>query len=124
PDGVTYVTGSATTATTGGATASAAPTTGTAGTHKTLTWTVTLPPSATATFEFDVTVNANNPRGAELRNTAAFENLTDFTVHFVGIPGPTLDKFSNPATNDTSPTIVQPGTRIDYSVKVGNTGNF
>jgi uncharacterized repeat protein (TIGR01451 family) len=42
----------------------------------------------------------------------------------VGIPGPTLDKFSNPVTNDTSPTIVQPGTRIDYSVKVGNTGNF
>jgi uncharacterized repeat protein (TIGR01451 family) len=124
PDGVTYVMGSATSSTSGGGTASAAPTTGTAGPHKTLTWTVTLPPSATGTFEFDVTVNANNPRGAELRNTAAFENLTDFTVHFVGIPGPTLDKFSNPATSDTSPTIVQPGTRIDYSVKVGNTGNF
>ena len=124
PDGVTYVPGSAVTKTAGGGTASAAPTTGTAGAHNTLTWTVTLPPSATATFEFDVTVNANNPRGAELRNTAAFENLTDFTVHFVGIPGPTLDKFSNPTTNDTSPTIVQPGTRIDYSVKVGNTGNF
>ncbi len=124
PDGVTYVTGSSTSVTTGGGTASAAPTAGTSGGHNTLTWTVTLPPSATATFEFDVTVNANNPRAAELRNTAAFESLTDFTVHTVGIPNPTLDKFANPTTTETSPALVAPGTRIDYSVKVGNTGNF
>jgi uncharacterized repeat protein (TIGR01451 family) len=124
PDGVAYVAGSAASSTTGGGTASAAPTTGSADGHATLTWTVTLPPGATATFLFDATVNADNPRGAELRNTAAFENLTDFTLHYVGIPNPTLDKFSNPATTDASPTIVQPGTQIDYSVKVGNTGNF
>jgi uncharacterized repeat protein (TIGR01451 family) len=124
PDGVTYVAGSATSVTTGGASASATPTVGSTGGHNTLTWTVTLPPGATATFEFDVTVNQNNPRGAELRNMAAFENLTDFTVHFVGIPNPTLDKFSNPVTTDASPTLVQPGTKIDYSVRVGNTGNF
>jgi uncharacterized repeat protein (TIGR01451 family)/fimbrial isopeptide formation D2 family protein len=125
PDGVTYVAGSsAIPVVHGGGTASAAPTTGTSGSHNTLTWTVTLPPGADATFEFDVTVNADNPRGAELRNTAAFENLTDQTVHFVGIPSPTLDKFANPATTDASPTIVQPGTQINYSVQVGNTGNF
>ena len=39
------------------------------------------------------------------------------------VPVPTLDKFANPATTDASPTLVQPGSRIDYSVKVGNTGN-
>src|SRR4029079_2099321 len=69
PDGVTYVAGSASSSTTGGGSASATQTRGTAGAHTTLTWTVTLPPGATATFLFDVTVNANNPRGAELRNT-------------------------------------------------------
>ena len=124
PDGVTYVAGSATSATTGGGTASAAPVTGTSGGHNTLTWTVTLPPDATATFEFDVTVNQNNPRAAVLTNSAAFEELTDSTLHVVGVPEPTLDKFANPVTTDASPALVQPGTRIDYSVKVGNTGNF
>jgi fimbrial isopeptide formation D2 family protein/uncharacterized repeat protein (TIGR01451 family) len=124
PDGVAYVAGSSASETSGGGTASTTPTTGSSGGHNTLTWTVTLPPGADATFRFDVTVNADNPRGAELLNTAAFENLTDQTVHYVGIPNPTLDKFANPATTDASPTIVQPGTQINYSVKVGNTGNF
>lgn len=124
PDGVTYVSGSATSSVTGGASVSTAPTAGTSGGNSTLTWIATLPPGATATVEFDVTVDADNLRGAQLRNTAAFESLTDVTVHYVGIPGPTLDKFSNPVTTDAAPALVQPGTRIDYSVTVGNNGNL
>ena len=57
PAGVTYVGASASKSTTGGGSASG-PVTGSSAGHQTLTWTVTLPGGASATFDFDATVTS------------------------------------------------------------------
>ena len=89
-----------------------------------ITWMVSLAPGETKVFTYKVTVDSTAPGGGQLLNRVTWQDLEDSTLHLVGVPVPTLDKFSNPVTTDASPTLVQPGTRIDYSVRVGNTGNF
>ncbi len=89
-----------------------------------ITWMVSLAAHETKVFSYMVTVDATAPSDGPLLNTVTWQELKDSTLHVVGVPVPTLDKFANPVTTDASPALVQPGTRIDYSVKVGNTGNF
>jgi uncharacterized repeat protein (TIGR01451 family) len=90
----------------------------------TITWMVSLGAHETKIFTYKVTVDDSAPGGGELLNRVTWQDLEDSTLHIVGVPVPTLDKFANPVTTDAAPTLVQPGTRIDYSINVGNTGNF
>ena len=89
-----------------------------------ITWLVSLGAHETKVFTYKVTVNDTDQGGDVLNNRVTYQDMERSTQHVVGVPVPTLDKFANPVTTDAAPTLVQPGTRIDYSVTVGNTGNF